>query len=236
MSDITLRWYQIEAKKRILNNIDNGIKKQCIMMATASGKTLTAAFTIKELLQQGKKIFFIVSGDKLVMQTYKAFKSEGIDCSIIKSGLERYYNEYAKVQIIMAQTYKARLNKIMNLHCDIAFVDEIHYMYEGNTMNAIFERHANSFIVGLSATPIDFKGDLLPGFDKYELDIVTIKQLQDEKSVARDRYFPAKPMDVSTVRVKNTGDYNEKDLEEVCTQSFWFLQTLKGTRQYSEIF
>lgn len=234
MSEITLRWYQEEAKKRILDNIKNNIKKQCIMMATASGKTLMAAFTIKELLAQGKKIFFIVSGDKLVMQTYKAFKGQGIDCSIIKAGQERYYNEYAKVQIIMAQTYKARLNKIMNLHCDVAFVDEIHYMYEGSTMNAIFERHADAFIIGLSATPIDGQGWLLPGFDKYETNIVTIKQLQDEKMVARDRYFPAKPMDVSTVRVKNTGDYNDKDLEAVCNQSFIVDEIVESYLEHNE--
>jgi superfamily II DNA or RNA helicase len=234
ISDIVLRWYQEEAKKRILKNIDNGVKKQLIMMATASGKTLTAAFTIKELLTQGKKIFFIVSGDKLVMQTYVAFKGQGIDCSVIKAGQERYYNEYSKVQIIMAQTYKARLNKIIDLHCDVAFVDEIHYMYEGNTMNAIFEKHADAFIVGLSATPIDFNGELLSGFDKYETNIVTIKQLQDEKMVARDRYFPAKPMDVSNVRVKNTGDYNDKDLEAVCNQSFIVDEVVESYLEHNE--
>ena len=74
MSDIVLRWYQEEAKKRILNNIDNGIKKQLIELCTGSGKTFLAADTIKELVNvRKKKVFFIVANSALVMQTYKSF-------------------------------------------------------------------------------------------------------------------------------------------------------------------
>lgn len=231
---IQLRDYQEEAKRRILTNIKNGVKKQIIELCTGSGKTYMAASTIAELVKQGKKVFFIVADSPLVFQTYKAFQNMGLYPSILKSGSNKYFKEYASVQIIMAQTYKARLDKITNLHADVVFCDEAHFMHDSNTMNKILEQHSDAFIVGLTATPIDEKGYLLKGYDKYELDIVSIRELQRRKMLAIDRYFPAIPMDIEGVRVKNTGEFNEDDLDRKCNQSYIIKDVVQNYLKFNE--
>jgi superfamily II DNA or RNA helicase len=234
MSEIVLRWYQEEAKKRILNNIDNKVKKQLIELSTGSGKTILAGSAIQELIARGLKVFFIVGNAPLVMQTYKSFKNLGLRPSILKSGSDKFFDEYADIQIIMAQTYKARINKIDELHADVIFIDECHYLHDSNTMNAILEKHPDSYIVSMSATPIDAKGYLLPGYDKYEMNIVNIRQLQKEGLLAIDRYFPATPMDISGVRIKNTGEFNDKDLDEKCNQSYITEDIVQGYLKFNE--
>lgn len=235
MSDIVLRWYQAEAKKRILNNIDNGIKKQLIEMSTGSGKTILAGDTIKELVNVRKmKVFFIVANSMLVMQTYKSFQNLSLYPSIIKSGKEKYFNPNAEIQIIMAQTYKSRIDKMPKINADVVFIDEVHYMYDCNTMNKILEHHPNAYIVGMSATPITANGYLLPNFDKYEMNIVNIRQLQKEGLLAIDRYFPAVPMNIDGVRIKNTGEFDELELDEKCNKSYIIDDIVKGYKQFDE--
>jgi len=234
MSDIKLRDYQNDAKNRILTNIKNGVQKQLLEMPTSSGKTYMAASTISDIIAEGKKVFFIVADAPLVFQTYKAFKNIGLYPSILKAGSNRYFNEYADIQIVMAQTYKARMDKIPDLHADVVFCDEAHYMHDSNTMNKILERHPDAFIVGITGTPINEKGYLLSGYDKYELDIINIRELQRQKMVAIDRYFPATPMDVSNVRIKNTGEFNDKDLDETCNQSYITKDIVQGYLKFNE--
>lgn len=233
---IQLRYYQEDAKQRIFNNIEAGCKKQLLEMPTASGKTYMSAFTIKEIVKKGLKVFFIVADTALVMQTYKAFSNIGLNPSVVKSGsgMDKYFNKDANIQIIMAQTYNARLNILDDLHTDVIFIDEVHFMYTGSIMKNILSKHENAFIIGITATPIDEKGYLLKGFDKYELDIISIQELQRQKMVAIDRYFPATPMDITGVRVKNTGEFNDKDLDEKCNQSYIIDDIVKNYLKYNE--
>ena len=55
-----LRDYQQETVDLVLGNIEKGIEKQLINSPTGSGKTVIASEIVKQLVDQGKKIFFVV--------------------------------------------------------------------------------------------------------------------------------------------------------------------------------
>ena len=100
-----LRPYQKETVDLILGNIENGIKTQLINAPTGAGKTVIASEVVKQLVDAGKKVFFVVANEPLIMQTYNKFIGIGLFPSIIKAGFEKYYNEDKKVQIVMIQSY-----------------------------------------------------------------------------------------------------------------------------------
>lgn len=215
-----LRDYQQETVDLILNNIDKGIKKQLINSPTGSGKTVIASEVVKQLVEQGRRIFFVVANEPLIMQTYNKFIGIGLFPSIIKAGFERYYNESAKVQIVMIQSYSARVEKLPDLNPDVIIVDEVDFGFNGQMFKKLVKKHENAFIVGLTGTPITFKGYLLPGFDFYH-EVVTVRELQKRGYLSIDKNFiPATP-DMSNVRVMTTGEFNETELDETCSQSYF---------------
>lgn len=184
-----------------------------------SGKTVIASVLVDELVKQGKKVFFVVANEPLVMQTYKKFNSIGLKCSIIKSGMEKYYNPLLPIQIVMIQSYSARVDKLPDLNPDMIIIDEVDFGFKGQMIKKLFEKHANAQIVGLTGTPCTFEGYLLPGFDFYH-EVITIRELQKLGFLSKDRnYVPLTP-DLTGVRIKSTGDFNEEDLDKACNQNY----------------
>lgn len=215
-----LRDYQQETVDLILNNIDKGIKKQLINSPTGSGKTVIASEVVKQLVEQGRRIFFVVANEPLIMQTYNKFIGIGLFPSIIKAGFERYYNEFAKVQIVMIQSYSARVEKLPDLNPDVIIVDEVDFGFNGQMFKKLVKKHENAFIVGLTGTPITFKGYLLPGFDFYH-EVVTVRELQKRGYLSIDKNLIPTTPDMSNVRVMTTGEFNETELDETCSQSYF---------------
>ena len=72
------------------------------------------------------------------------------------------YNEDKKVQIVMIQSYSARVDKLPELNPDVIIVDEVDFGFNGQMFKKLVKKHENAQIVGLTGTPITFKGYLLP--------------------------------------------------------------------------
>lgn len=184
-----------------------------------SGKTVIASELVRILVEQGKKVFFVVANEPLIMQTYNKFTQIGLKCSIIKSKLEKYYNPLLPIQIVMIQSYSARVDRLPDLDVDVIIVDEVDHGYRGQMIKKLFEKHSNAQIVGLTGTPCTFSGNLLPDFDFYH-EVVTVRELQRLGFLSMDKnYIPLTP-DLSNVRVMTTGEFNEDDLNEACNKSY----------------
>ena len=182
-------------------------------------KTFIAANVIKELNDLGLKTFFIVANQPLVMQTYGEFEKFNLSKSIIKSGMEKYYNPHAKNQIVMLQSYTARCDKLPDLKPDILIFDEADFCAKGTMVKKIKERHPNAKIIALTGTPTNHAGYLLDGFDFYHR-VVEVRQLQNEGYLSIDKnYIPLTP-DISNVRVMTTGDFNDAELDEACNKNY----------------
>lgn len=215
------REYQEQTIDLVLKNIyEKKAKKILINSPTGSGKTVIATKIIEDLIKNGKKIFFVVANEPLIMQTYNKFIGIGIFPSIIKAKFEKFYNPDRQVQIVMIQSYTARQDKIPDLETDVIIIDEVDFGYNGNMLKNLIKKHGEASIVGLTGTPINIKGHLLDGFELYH-EVITVRELQERGYLSNDKnYIPATP-DLSNVRVMTTGDFNEADLDQACSESFF---------------
>ena len=213
-----LRPYQRETVELILNNIQRGVKSQLINSPTGSGKTFISASVIKELNNQGKKVFFLVANEPLIKQTYDEFGKFGLERSIIKAGKDKYYNENSLNQIVMIQTYISRMDKI-TAKPNVLYFDEADFYSKGKSVQKIKEKFPDLQIIGVTATPTDTRGYLLDNFDFYH-EVVTVRQLQKEGFLSLDKNFIPLSPDLSGVRVMNTGEFNEDDLDVACNKSY----------------
>lgn len=211
-----LRPYQKETVELILDNIKKGIKSQLINSPTGSGKTFISANVIKELNKMNKKVWFIVANEPLVMQTYNEFNKFDLDKSVIKSGLDKYYNQNSKNQIAMLQTL---VKRNLNIEPDILFFDEADFCSKGKMVKKIKEKYPNAQIIGVTGTPTNAKGYLLDGFDFYH-EVITVRELQKLGFLSIDKNFIPLTPDLKNVRVMTTGEFNEEDLDKACNQTY----------------
>ena len=181
-----------------------------------SGKTFISANVIKELNKMNKKVWFIVANEPLVMQTYNEFNKFDLDKSIIKSGLDKYYNQNSKNQIAMLQTL---VKRNLNIKPDILFFDEADFCSKGKMVKKIKEKYPNAQIIGVTGTPTNAKGYLLDGFDFYH-EVITVRELQKLGFLSIDKNFIPLTPDLKNVRVMTTGEFNEDDLDKACNQTY----------------
>ena len=211
-----LRPYQKETVNLILDNIKNNVKSQLINSPTGSGKTFISANVIKELNNMNKKVWFIVANEPLVMQTFNEFSKFDLDRSVIKSGLDKYYNPNSKNQIAMLQTL---VKRELNIIPDILFFDEADFCSKGKMVKKIKEKYPNAQIIGVTGTPTNAKGYLLDGFDFYH-EVITVRELQKLGFLSMDKNFIPLTPDLKNVRVMTTGEFNEDDLDKACNQTY----------------
>ena len=115
-----------------------------------------------------------------------------------------------KLQIGTLQSIKNRKDLISP---DYIFFDEVHFGYNGSMLQDLIKAFPNAKIIGMSATPIDNKGFLLEGFEKY-IKGKPKKELIKLGFLVPFVCFHAVKYDLSDVKIKTTGDYDEKQLED----------------------
>lgn len=214
-----LRPYQKKTVSIILENIRKGVKSQLINSPTGSGKTFISANVIKELNLMGLKVWFIVANEPLIKQTYNEFSKFNLQRSIIKSGMDKYFNPYAQNQIAMLQTLVKRLDKTENIKPDVLFFDEADFCSKGKMVQKIKETYPNTQIIGVTGTPTNHAGYLLKGFEFYH-EVISVKELQKLGFLSIDKNFVPLNPNLENVRVMSTGEFNEEDLDVACNQTY----------------
>ena len=207
---IELRPYQ----KDYLNKLNKILrtKNSCILtLPTGAGKTIMMTEWARKMAKKGKRTLIIVDREELVFQTDKNLE----DVSIMKAGFDKLYKPNALIHIVMLQTAYSRQKKLMDLDFDYIFFDEVHQYYDGLMFKAITEAFPNAKIIGVSATPIDNKGYLLPGFDECINDL----QLQDLINMGflvKPNYYSLSnyKIDLSKIKITN-GDFNVEDIDNM---------------------
>ncbi|HLR89692.1 MAG TPA: DEAD/DEAH box helicase family protein [Balneolaceae bacterium] len=168
--NITDRYYQIAAIRRVGERFEEGHRRALLVMATGTGKTRTAISLTDVLLKNKwvKRALFLADRNALVRQAYKNFAVHLPDVPIVNLVEEK--NDIAAR--IVFSTYPTILNQIENLeegkrkfdpgYFDLVIIDEAHRSVY-NKYQAIFD-YFDSLLLGLTATP---KEDV--DRDTYEL-------------------------------------------------------------------
>jgi superfamily II DNA or RNA helicase len=104
---------------------------------------------------------------------------------------------------------------LLDMDFDYIFFDELHNYYDGLMYKAITDAFPDAKIIGVSATPIDNKGYLLPGFDECINDL-QLQDLIDMGFLVKPNYYSLSnyKIDLSKIHITN-GDYNIEELDNM---------------------
>lgn len=205
-----LRAYQKDYLNKLLKILKS--KNSCILtLPTGAGKTVMMTEWAAKMAKQGKRTLIIVDREELVFQTDENLQ----DVSIMKAGYDKLYKPEALIHIVMLQTAYARQKVLMDLDFDYIFFDEVHQYYDGLMFKAITEAFPNAKVIGVSATPIDNKGYLLPGFDECINDL-QLQDLIDMGFLVKPNYYSLSnySIDLSKIKITN-GDFNIEELDNM---------------------
>lgn len=209
---MNLRQYQ----KDILNNLWKSLQtndKVLLSAPTGSGKTVMASAFIDYVVKLGKRVAFVVDRIELVKQSRDTFGAENV--SIIKAGFEADFDENKPIQIIMIQTFYARVEKLPDLNLDYIIIDEVHSGWGSGRIIELLKIYDNAKVIGLSATPIDERGYLLADFQDY-IDLIQTKDLINLGYLAKPICYMPESCKLDLSKVKITGnDYDTEQLDNL---------------------
>ena len=158
---ITDRYYQKEAVRAVCAQMERGVRRHLLVMATGTGKTRTASSLVDVLSRGGyvTNVLFLADRVALVKQAKNAFKNHLPDMSLCNLCSNR---DDRSARIVFS-TYPTMLNAIDSAraddgrrlftpaHFDLIIIDESHRSIF-KKYRAIFE-YFDAALVGLTATP-----------------------------------------------------------------------------------
>ena len=187
-------------------SLARGNKRPLLAAPCSFGKTITAAYILKQAYEKGKRGIFICDRVKLVQQTLEEFDEHELPFGVMQ-GIHELNDPTKPIQIASVQTLARR----GQVDFDVAIVDECHVHYE--TVTKYMEMFSNVPFIGLSATP--YSRDLGRYYDDLVLPI-TPRGLLDKGFLCPVHYYGGKRPDLSGVRRKRirTGgsDYDPDSL------------------------
>ena len=165
-TDISGRYYQIEAIRAICANMEEGHRRSLLVMATGTGKTRTAAGLVDVLARANRvtNVLFLADRVALVSQAKAAFQQYLPNMSLCNLCVTKDRAENSAARMVFS-TYPSILNAIDAVtsedgarlfspaHFDLIIVDEAHRSIF-KKYRAIFD-YFDAQVVGLTATPKD---------------------------------------------------------------------------------
>lgn len=200
---ITLREYQNKAIEDIRAQFRLGKRAILLQMPTGAGKTLTAAFMIRNAVDRGLRVYFLAHRDFLLEQTSDALSKIAIDHGVISPAYHPALS--LPVQVASIQTLARRLDKIPAP--DLVIVDECHRV-AGSQYRKTLDAWPRARVVGLSASPKRLDGKPLSDVFEGLVTGPTMRELIQLGNLSDyDVYIPPSPgLDLSGVS-KKFGDY-----------------------------
>ena len=209
-----LRPYQQKAVDNILNEIDNpfGSNEIILEAATSFGKSAVLSELAKRI---SGNVVILVTFTPLIDQIAEHLAELNVDHSILKAGRESEFDENHRVQLVMAQTYYARLDKL-SLTASVVLMDERHVSYDTKRTKAILDKLNPSHIVGVSGTPYTSTGVKLNN-EAEMIRTTSMRELTEQGYLSPLKYYVpkwAEKVDYSKVKMSG-GDYTGTGIDEV---------------------
>lgn len=230
---ITPRPYQQEVIDKLRESYKNKKKHPLIVMPTGGGKACILGFIAENAAKKGNDTLIIAHRQELIAQLSLTLCNFGLEHNLItakstatnikadqfKNFGRVFYNKDSKLHVGSVQTLASRVCKL-SINPRLIIIDEQHHLKKGNQWGSIFEAYPNALGLGLTATPQRSDGvGLGVGSGGYNDDLILgakMSWLIEQGYLAPYKvYTTAKQWDVSSVKTKRNGEYDEKGLEEL---------------------
>ncbi len=216
-NDKILYDYQQADIDKIFNVIDAHPSKYNLLyqLPTGGGKTVIFSQIVREYIQRtNKKVLILTHRIELCKQTSKMLAEFGVLNKIINSKVKELPDQQDYMCFVaMVETLNNRLNdeKLEIDDIGLVIIDEAHY----NSFRKLFKFFDNSFIMGVTATPLS-SNIKLPMKDNYRELIVgdSISSLISKGFLAQANVY-SYDVGLQSLKVGINGDYTVKSSEEL---------------------
>jgi superfamily II DNA or RNA helicase len=201
----------------IFRRLDNAAPNYHLLyqLPTGGGKTVIFSEIVRRYLERhDKKVVVLTHRIELCKQTSKMLTGFGVTNKIINSKIKELpdQDDY-KCFVAMVETLKNRIND-SKLHLDnigLVIIDEAHY----NSFRKLLNSFKNSFILGVTATPLS-SNIKLPMNQNYDELITgdTIASLIEKGFLAKATTYSYE-VGLTSLKVGINGDYTVKSSEEL---------------------
>ncbi|AUC23091.1 MULTISPECIES: DEAD/DEAH box helicase [Polaribacter] len=212
--------YQQDALQEIFRRFKDAPKDYHLLyqLPTGGGKTVIFSEIVRRYLETfKKKVLVLTHRIELSKQTSKMLKEFGVSNKIINSTAVLDDQDDFSCFVAMVETLKNRLNdgKLDISDIGLVIVDEAHY----NSFTKIFKFFDESFILGVTATPLS-SNIKLPMYENYQELFVgeTIQHLIDHEYLASANLYSYN-VGLTSLEVGANGDYTVKSSEDLYTNS-----------------
>lgn len=208
--EIKLRDYQEKLKEKTRNAFMK-YKRVILLAPCGGGKTVISSSIMKDSIEKGKKVWFVVHRRELQSQAENTLKRYGIPID--------------NIRVYMVQTLANKLNKIEDTP-DMIIFDECQHC-TSKTYLRIIEKYKNAYVLGLTATPCRLTGKPLGDIFETIVSEITAKQLISMNFLASyDYYAPDLSIDLSNVKIKS-GDYDSDEINKAMSKAKIFGDIIK---------
>lgn len=187
-------------------------------LPTGGGKTVIFSEMVRQYLRHhNKKVVILTHRIELLKQTSKMLTEFNVTNKVIDSKANLDDQNEFSCFVAMVETLNNRLQEDLLDISDVGLViiDEAHY----NSFTKLFKYFENSFILGVTATPLSSNKDL-PMKNNYNELIAgeTIESLIENEFLSRAETYSYN-VGLTALEVGSNGDYTVKSSEDVYTHT-----------------
>jgi superfamily II DNA or RNA helicase len=233
-TDKELYNYQQGAINQIFEKFDNAPDNHHLLyqLPTGGGKTVIFSEMVRQYLKNhNKKVLVMTHRVELCNQTSKMLTSFGVTNKVVNSTANLDDQSEYSCFVAMVETLNNRLNddKLDISDVGLVIIDEAHY----NSFTKLFKFFENSFILGVTATPLSSNKDL-PMKDNYQELIPgeSIEALIENEFLARAEVFQY-DMGLTSLEVGSNGDYTVKSSEDLYSSPAMLEKCLEAYKKHS---
>ena len=210
--------YQKISIEEIFQKFDSAVEDYHLLyqLPTGGGKTVIFSEIVRRYISKfNKKVLVLTHRIELSKQTSNMLNEFGVPNKVINSTAKLDDQDNYDCFVAMVETLKNRLNddKLDISDIGLVIVDEAHY----NSFTKIFKFFDDSFILGVTATPLS-SNIKLPMYENYQELYVgeTIEDLIENSYLARANMFSYN-VGLTSLEVGANGDYTVKSSEDLYT-------------------
>ncbi len=200
-----LRDYQERIVEDARGHMRQGIKRLLLEAPTGSGKTHLSSHMMQGCAERGWPAWFMVHREELLNQTAGTFRSYGLPFGINGEGGHG-------LQLWSVPTLANR--RAILTPPRAMFWDECHHL-AARTWDETFQWAADSFHIGLSATPVLPNGKPMGRWFQKMVNGPTVPELIAGGNLSDFEYFAPDTPDLSAVRETAGGEFNTADVEKI---------------------